>query len=253
MSRTLNYTVQRVCEKLDLDAVDSINDSQDAILIAREAEDTFFDLVSRNEWPERHDLLEIESMSDTNLPTGLRLPPNVLNISSLRYDITNPFVELPEEIKNLEQLSPEDFLDLMYSRNSDDASVYSAMYKDIPLYLINDQAPTYYTTFDNKIIVLDSWVSTVETTVQGFKTIARGASVPTWLHEDSFVIPIDAVTYPLYLSELTAACSVYLNGAQSLEDERRRRSGMSRMRRKAFRTDNSIQKNEFGRKGNGVS
>jgi len=253
MARTLNYTVQRVLEKLDLDAVDSINDSQDAILVAREAEDTFFDLVSRNEWPERYDLIEVESVSDTNLPTALRLPTKVLRVSSLRYDTTDPSTDTADEIKNLEQLDPEDFLDLVYSRRSDSDEVTEATYKGSPLYLLNNQAPTYFATFDNEFIIMDSWIQTVETTVQGSKTIARASAVPVWEHDDDYAIPLDNVTYPLFLAELTSACSVYLNGAQSLEDERRRRLGISRMRRKAFRTDKDIKKNLYGRLGNGVS
>lgn len=253
MARTLLYTVQRVLEKLDLDVVDSINDSQDAILVAREAEDTFFDMISRNEWPDRHDLLEVQSVSNVELPTALRLPPNVLGISSLRYDVTDPSTDTDKVIKNLEQLDPEDFLDLVYSRNSTSSEVFSAVYKDIPLYLINNEAPTYFTTFDNEYIILDSWLSDVETTVQGHKSVARGSQNPIWLHDDNYEIPVENNIFPLYLSELTASCSVYLNGAQSLEDERRRRLGISRMRRKAFRTDVDTKKNNYGRNGNGVS
>ena len=46
MSRTLLYTVQRVLEKLNLDPVNSINDTEDALLISREAESTFYDLMT---------------------------------------------------------------------------------------------------------------------------------------------------------------------------------------------------------------
>ena len=248
MSRNLLYVVQRVAEKLDLDTIDSINDSQDAILIAREAEDTFYDLISRNEWPERYDLLEVQSVSDTTLPTALRLPDNFLRIDSLRYDVTDPSVDTITDIKNLEQLSPEEFLEIVYARNDSLDEVFTADYKGTPIYLLNNEAPKYYTTFDNETIVMDSWIQTVETTVQGSKSVARGSSTPTWQHDDTFIIPMDTVTFPLYLSELTAACSVYLNGVQSQEDERRRRLGISRMRRKAFRTDKQVTKNDFGRK-----
>lgn len=257
MSRNLLYVVQRVLEKLDLDAVNSISDTQDSILIAREAEDTFFDLISRNEWPERHDLLELDSYSDTSLPTALRLPPNVLNVSTIRYDVTvpdtDPNVVVPSIIKNLEQVSPEEFLEILYSRSSDSAEVFVADYKGTPLHIYNNQAPTYYCTFDNETIILDSWIQTVETTVQGFKTVCRGSSVPDWQHEDTFIVPMDVNTFPLYLAEVTASCSTQLNGAQSIEEERRRRLGISRMRRKAFRTDKEVTKNMYGRVGNGVA
>lgn len=254
MSRTLLYTVQRVLEKLNLDVVDSINDTQDAILIAREAEDTFFDLVSRNEWPERYDLLEVESYSDVNLPTALRLPVNVLNIDTLRYDISDPSeVATPKVIQNLIQLTTEEFLQMSYARNTELDNVVEADYKDIPLWLLNDQSPQYFTTFDNEVLILDSWDSSVESTLQGSKTIASGSHTELWHHTDDYIVPVNNVSYPLYLAELTAACSAYLNGSTSVEDERRRRLGISRLRRSASKVNEESLKNDYGRLGNGRS
>lgn len=252
MNRTLLYTVQRVLEKLDLDVINSINDSQDAILVAREAEDTFYDLVNRNEWPERFDLIEIESVGDTNNPTALRLPDNVLNISSLRYDVTGPD-DTDTIIREIEQLDTEDFLDRIYNRSDIDDDIVTVDYKGIPLYIFDIQAPTFFTTFDNEFIIFDSWYASQETTVQGSKTIVQASSIPTFEFDDDYIIPLEATTYPLYLSEVAAAASMYLNGAQSPEDERRRNRGISRLRQSAFRTDVQLKKNLFGRNGTGRS
>lgn len=252
MSRTLLYTVQRVLEKLDLDVINSINDSQDAVLVAREAEDTFFDLVSRNEWPERYDIIELENVGDTNNPTALRLPSEVLRIDSLRYDITKTG-DTDKVYKDLKQLDAEEFLDIVYNRSSSSSDITEVSYKGVSMFILNDAEPTYYTTFDNKLIVMDAWLSSEETTVNGSKSVCRGSFIPSWEHDDDFVIPLDNNTYPLYLAELAAACSMYLNGVQSFEDERRRARGISRLRRKAFRTDKQIKQNKYGRDGNGVS
>ena len=252
MNRTLLYTVQRVLEKLDLDAVNSINDTQDSILIAREAEDTYYDLVNRNEWPERYDMIEIESVSDVANPTALRLPDNVLNISSIRYDVTTA-TDTNTVIKELEQLDVEDFLDRIYQRQSTATNVVTAEYKGIDLYVYNDQAPTFYTTFDNEYIILDSFDSAQETTVQGVNTKVRASIIPTFEMTDAYIIPVDNTTYPLYLAEVSAAMSFSLNGTQSPEEERRRNRGISRLRRTAFRTDKQIKSNSYGRDGSGRS
>jgi len=42
-----------------------------------------------------------------------------------------------------------------------------------------------------------------------------------------------------------------LNGAQAIEEERRRNRSISRLRQKAFRTDVNIKRNDFGRRGTG--
>ena len=252
MNRTLLYTVQRVLEKLDLDVINSINDSQDAILVAREAEDTYYDLINRNEWPERFDLTVVESVGDVTNPTALRLPDNVLNISSVRYDITS-LTDTDTIYKELIKLDTEDFLDRIYTRNSTDTDIVTASYKGIELYVYNSQAPEYYTTFDNEYLVLDSFDSEVETTVQGAKSVVQASSIPTFQFTDDYIIPLEATTYPLYLSEVTAAASMYLNGTQSPEDERRRNRGISRLRQSAFRTEVESKNNKFGRNGTGRS
>ena len=250
MSRTLLYTVQRVIEKLDLDPVNSINDSEDAILIAREAESTFYDLLSRNEWPDQYDLIEIESVSDIYNPTALRLPTNTTMVSSFRYDVTGPD-DTETIIRQLEQVDTEEFLRRTYNRSSIDTDVTVVDYKDIPLYIYNNQAPSYFTTFDNELLIMDSWYQTIESTVQGSKSVVRASTIPTFQVDDDYTIPLEVTVYPLYLAELTAACSVMLNGTQAVEEERRRNRGISRLRQKAFRTDVDIKKNDFGRRGTG--
>lgn len=250
MSRTLLYTVQRVLEKLDLDEVNSINDTTDSILVAREAEDTMYDLISRNEWPERLDLIEIQSVSDTSNKTALRIPSSVKRVESLRYNTTNDGASDVEYTK-LTQLSPEEFLDLTYSRRSSDSNVETSTYNSIEIFVYNDRSPEYYTVFDNELIICDAYDSEVESTLQGSKTSCRASSTPVFEMLDEYVIPFDLNTYPLYLSELTSACSFSLNGETSPEEERRRNRAISRLRRQSSRVETLSSRNNFGRKGTG--
>ena len=252
MSRTLLYTVQRVLEKLDLDEVNSINDTTDSILVAREAEDTLNDLFNRNEWPERYDLVSIESVSNTQNPTALRIPIDVSKRSSVRCETTESGAS-DREFCKLTQLSPEDFLDMTYSRRSSDDNVIVADYNGLEILVYNDQAPTYFAVFDNEIIILDSFDNQVEATVQGSKTICRASTFPTFIMNDDYIIPLDLKTYPLYLSELTTACGVALNGDVNVEEERRRNRAISRLRREADRLNTLSSRNNFGRDGTGRS
>lgn len=250
MSRNLLYTVQRVCEKLDLDVVNSINDSPDAILIAREAEDTLYDLFTRNEWPERYDATVLESVGNLSNPTALRIPSNVTKIKSLRYDVTETG-DANQTYREITKLDPEEFLEYTYSRATSESDVSVITYNGIDIFVLNDTQPTYYTTFDNEHVILDSYNSTLESTLQGSKSVVVAASVPTFVMQDSYIIPLDENTYPLYLAELTAACSLALNGSNDIESERRRNRGISRLRRSAFRTGAPSFKNNYGRNGNG--
>lgn len=253
MQRTLLYTTQRVLEKLNLDPVNSINDTEDSLLISREAESTFYDLMTRGDWPDKIDLIEVNSVSDLDNPTALELGSEVHFIKSLRYDITETG-ETKKVIRDLIWLSPEDFLEKSYNLNTDEDGVQEVEYKDIPIFVRNDTAPTYYTSFDNKTLICDSYDSDTEDTLIGTKTICQGKTVPTWLQDDTFVIPVPDNLYPLYLSMLASACSIYMNSEVNQEDERRQQRGMSRMRREAIATElEYFPRFNYGRKGNGLA
>lgn len=250
MSRTLIYTVQRVMEKLDLDPVNSLQDSPDAILVAREAEDTFYDLLSRDEWPDRHDTYKLESVGSIPNPTSLRLPDNVTKVTSVRYDVTESGSS-NKTYKEMKELTPSTFLDYVYARQTSEDNVAVATYNNTDVFILNDKAPEYYTTFDNEYLVFDSYDSTLESTLQGNKSVITAVTVPVFVANDTFEIPLDNNMYSLYLSELTASCALALTGSNDLEAERRRNRGISKLRRSAYRTSNPDNRNYYGRDGNG--
>lgn len=246
MSRTLNYAVQRVMEKLDLDPINSINDSPDSILVAREAEDTLYDLFNRNDWPSQFSILEVESMGDTSNPTGLRLPENVTKVCSVRYNVTTAS-DTDTIYKELKELEPEEFLRRSYNLKSSDTDTQSSTYSSSEFFIKNDKMPEYFTVMDNSVILCDSFDNTVESTLQGAKTVCRAASVPTFVMDDDYVLPLDHKMFPLFLAELTSACSLELVRSPAPEAERRRNRGMSQLREHAYRTNMPNFKNNFGR------
>lgn len=253
MERTLLYTVQRVLEKLNLDPVNSINDTEDALLISREAESTFFDLMTRAEWKDKVDLIEVNSVSDVNNPTALELDSEVHTIKSLRYDATTS-EDTHKIFKEIVWLEPEEFLERSYRLNSSTDEVTEASYNNIPLLIVNNRMPQYYTSFDNKTLILDAHDSDTESTLIGSKTICYGEKVPSWSQDDTFVIPVQDSLYPLFLSMLASACSIYMNSEVNQEDERRQARGISRMRREQIRTEMEyFPKFKYGRKGNGLA
>lgn len=253
MERTLLYTVQRVLEKLNLDPVNSINDTEDALLISREAESTFYDLMTRAEWRDKIDLIEVTSVSDLSNPTALKLDGDVHNITSLRYDVTTAD-STNKLVREIHWLEPEEFLRRSYYNNTSEDNVDEVAYKDIPLFIINNKMPEYYTSFDNEMLILDSYHSDTEDTLIGTKSVCYGKQVPSWAESDTFVIPVQDSLYPLYLSMLASACSIYMNSEVNQEDERRQARGISRMRREQIRTElEYFPKFKYGRKGNGLA
>lgn len=253
MAETLIYTVQRVLDKLNLDPVNSINDTEDALLVAKEAETTYYDLLSRGEWPYQEGLVTVESVSDTNNPTALRLSDNVERIKSLRYDITETD-DTSKTYRRICWLEPEAFLEKVYARNTELDEVEVADFFGTEVFVINNKMPEYYTSFDDEYLLLDSYDSEESSTLIGSKTVCTATTIPSWLLDDTFIIPLNKKFYPLYLSALTSACSVMLLNTQNIEEERRQQRAISRLRQNAYRTEmQDFPKFRFGRKGNGLS
>ncbi|QDP51656.1 MAG: hypothetical protein Tp1100MES1331091_24 [Prokaryotic dsDNA virus sp.] len=251
MARTLLYTVQRVMEKLNLDPVNSISDSEDALLVSREAETTFYDMLTRGEWKQNLELLKVESVSELSSPTVLRLPDNVSTIKSVRYDCTYPSEK--KDIRVIKWVSPEDFLTKSYSLNTDMDAVQESTVSGHILLIENNRMPLYYTSFDNEHLVFDAYVKDLEDTLNAAKTTCYGETIPEWVEEDTFTIPLQDNLYPLFLAALTSACSMYLNSEISQEDERRAARGISRIRREQARAEfEHFPKFKYGRHGNGL-
>lgn len=252
MNRTLLYTVQRVLEKLNLDPVNSIADSEDALLISREAETTFYDMMTRAEWKQNLELLKLDSVSDLFQPTVLYLPAHVHKVSSVRYDCTE--LNKNKDIRTIKFLEPEEFLDRSYCLNSDKDNVVQMLVNGVMVMIEDDKHPRYYTSFDNEFLVFDSYNKEISDTILAANTICYGEIVEPWLEEDTFVIPLQDNIYPLYLASLSAACSMYMNSEVSQEDERRAARGISRMRREQIRSElDYFPKFKYGRRGNGLA
>lgn len=252
MNRTLLYTVQRVLEKLNLDPVNSIADSEDALLISREAETTFYDMMTRAEWKQNLELLKLESVSDLSQPTVLLLPANVQGIDSVRYDCSE--LNKNKDIRRIKFLEPEEFLTRSYCLNTDKDNVVEMLVNGNLVLVEDDKSPRYYTSFDNEQLVFDSYNKELSDTILASKSICYGEIVEPWLEEDTYVIPLHNDLYSLYLATLSAACSMYMNSEVSQEDERRAARGISRMRREQIRTElEYFPKFKYGRKGNGLA
>jgi len=210
-------------------------------------------LMTRAEWKDKVDLIEVNSVSDTNNPTALELGTETHTISSVRYDVTTPEDD-HKIIRRIRWQDPEKFLERSYTYNTSKDNIKESVYGDIIFFVKNDEMPNYYTSFDNKTLILDSYDSSIESSLIGSKSIVYGETVPTWLQDDNFVIPVPDNLYPLYLSMLASACSIYMNSEVNQEDERRQARGISRMRREQIRTElEYFPKFKYGRHGNGLA
>lgn len=246
---TLLEIVQRVLSAMNHDSVNSISSTVESRQIAEEAMVTYYDLMDRDEWPHLLQLIQLEGLSDTTKPNYMKIPAEAVRIDDIRYEDTISG-GTNRSFKRIHQLTPSEFLDMVLCRNSSDSNITVVEnHNGIDMFIENDKAPEYWTTFDDEYIVFDSYDSAVETTMHANKSMVQAKVIPLWSSTDTFIPDMPDQMFSVYLSEVTAAAFTYWKQGQSPKDEQRASRGISRLRKDARKIHDDYQeKARYGRR-----
>lgn len=250
MKKTLLEIVQKCLNDISGDTVNSISDTTESLQLVEIVEDTYNNLMAKTEWKIEKGVFSLESVSSVLRPNYLKLPDAIEEIGEIKYNKQKD----DEDRLNFQTLiyvSPVQFIDMTDSRNETlDNIVLVEDFDGTMLKIINDKAPTYWTSFDDKYIVFDSWDSAVESTMQGFnsKTIAAKRRT-TFLKQDNFVPDLPEDQFPLLIAMCKKRASQVLRQVEdpgASEDSLR----LTRIRaRKSWKARGGINTVDYGRKG----
>lgn len=242
--KTVLKIVQDALEVMGSHQVDSLTASdtpQEALDVANIAKQTYEFMVSRYDWEFQKELNVLEGLADNDYPTYLKIPDAVSEVEWFRYDT--------EELKWMDK---EAFLDMLNERKASfDAGTSGYISKTslngITLYLRDDKAPEYYTSFDNEYIITDSYDSSVDSVLQASKTAASVVKLPVFTIDDAFTPDIPDGLVATFQAEVNRACFVYIKQQDSLIDTKRALEGKARLRTKESKL-NKRKRFGFGRK-----
>jgi hypothetical protein len=239
--------VQRTLDVMNHDTVNSISDTVESRQIADEARVVYYELMDREEWPHLLKLQPLEPSPDLDHPNYLKIPVDVVRIDEVRYECKESD-DTRAQYKVIKYLDPNEFLDLVYLRNSDESNIESVEdFGGATLLIINDQAPEYWTTFDDEYLVFDAYDSDVSDTLLQVKSSAMVKVIPPWTESDSFIPDMPDQMFSTYLAEVTAAAFTYWKQGQSIKDEQRAARGISRLRKDARKITANWSKAKYGR------
>ena len=188
MARTLLDVVQGILSTLDSDTVSSIGDTVEADQVADIVKKTYFDIIDEYQLPAQRVITNLESVSDLNRPNLLKLPDDAQALLHWQYDMREAGDD-PISYRPIEYRPPYEFLKMTNHRDASEDR-YTTVYVETgtPVIIDNTQAPQFWTSFDDKYIVTDSYDSDVDATLQGAKTQAWIEKRWVFLKEDNFVI-----------------------------------------------------------------
>ena len=240
MKTTLLQIVQSILSDMDSEEVNSISDTTEALQIASVVEDTYYNIVAARDIPEHNTLISLTSLVDSTRPTHFQYPTSVAKLHTIEYNVGTVSDPNYKEILFLE---PYDFISRM------DQSGLQVLSKEnnIRLYVTTDRPPTYYTSFDDNHIVMDSYDSSVEVNLAEFKTRAFGQILPDFQRTDSFEPDLDRTLLPLLLAESKSACFSLFKGGPDPKVEQASRRLKSYIQNDQYKTRKANTRNNYGR------
>lgn len=245
---TLLEMVQDILSDMDSDEVNSISDTIESQQVAQVIKTSYNEMISNRNWPNLKKLRQLESVGDANKPNYLKLPEKTKELIFFKYDKIS--LAVPKiNIQDIKYKEPDDFLRLVSSRDSTLATVDTVSdFSGVTLLIVNNLAPTYWTSFDDQYIITDSYDSEVDSTLQASKTQALLYIEPTWVHSDSAVpdLPSEAFSGLLEEAKSTAFLTIKQVGNQKAEQKANRQSKW--LSRKAWVAAGGIRYPDYGRK-----
>jgi hypothetical protein len=242
MRKTLLSMVQSILSDMDSEDVNSIADTVEAQQIASVIQDTYFNIIAAREIPEHKQMLQLTSLSDSQKPTHFRYPNNTKEIEKLFYN-TSTTGSTYTEVYFVE---PIDFLNRVDESATNTIQVQTVA-GNVPVFIMTDRMPKYYTSFDDDNIIMDAYDSSVEAILQESKTRAYGTIYPTFSIEDSFEPDIDDTMLPYLLAEAKSTCfSLFKSGSDPKVEQAARRL-KSYVQNDMYKTRRENKRPHYGR------
>jgi len=243
MKRTLLQIVQNILSDMDSEDVNTIGDTIESQQIASVVRDVYYNMVSTRMIPEHQELIKLVSLSNIDRPTHFKVPDSVKRIDFIRYNVST---NSNTEFKEIQYIEPLLFLTL----HQDGVNVDTRydVNGNTPLLIRNDQMPTYYTSFDDLHIVMDSYKSDVDQILAESKTQALGHKIPTFKLADDFIPDLDEVLFPYLIAESKSTCfSLFKSGVdQKIEQAARRQK--SYMQSDMYRVKKENKRPYYGKR-----
>lgn len=247
MKRTLLEIVQAIIEDLDSDEVNSIDDTVEATQIANIVANTYFDLIANRDIPEHKELDQLLGLADASFPNYLQLPDDVARAPDLFY--YNKSQDGDKEYRPVLWEDPERFLRRVSNRDSSSSDVTTVVDFNggTDLLIINNKMPQYFTSFDDKFLVCDSWDEDIDDTLQTSKNRAWVEKVPTISITDTATFDIDSNYFPYLYNESLSRCSLRLKAAADEKAEQWSRRHKNFIQSEKHRFDLPNRRPKYGR------
>lgn len=247
MKLTLLDLVTDILNDMDADNVNSIMDTFESEQVAQIVKSTYYAMISTRDWPHLKKTIQLTPSSDPALPTHMWVPEDVTRMITLNYNNSKPS-DSRKYYRPVTYREPTEFLQLVNRQDSTSSDVDIILDPSgVELMIRNDANPTYFTSFDDEVLVFNSYDSEVETTLQNSKTQAIAYVMPTWSMTDTFVPDLPAEAFMSLQEESKSRAMFKLKQMEDSKAEQE--SGRQRrwLSRNAWKVKGGIKTPDYGR------
>ncbi len=248
MKKTLLQIVQDTLNEMDSDTVNDIDDTVESQQVAQIAQGCYYEMLGNRNWPHTRKILQLEASGDLDKPNYMKLPENLKELVFFKYE-TQKVDETKIVLTDVKYKHPDEFLEYISSRNSDNDNVQVVEdFQGPKLLIFNDTAPQYYTSFDDTYLVTDAYDSAVDDTLKQAKSQIVAYIIPTWTQSNSFVpdLPIDA--FPAFIEEVKSTAFFTIKQMVNQKAEQKTTRQNRWLSRKSWRAHGGVRYEDYGRK-----
>lgn len=248
MKMTLLEMVQDILSDMSGDYANNIGDTEESLQIAQIVKSTYHEMMNRREWPHLRKVATLKSYSDNRYPTFLILPENTRRVEWITYNqvtLGNPNAGFSQ----VKFLDPGKFIQWTNSRGATTEGVEVITTPDgASLKILTNHPPTYWTTFDDKVVVMDSYDKGVDDTLQGHKTQIELLIYPRWEDRNDFVAEMPPHLFPALLSEAKSTCFLVIKKMSNEKAEQQSTRQQRVLSSNGWRLAGGISYPDYGRK-----
>lgn len=247
---TLLEIVQDILNDMDGDEVDTITETIESAQVAQIVKTSYFELMASRNWPHLKTAFRLTDLSDNSTPTIFMLTELFKELEWFRYNCRSS-TDTRDKWRDIIYKDPKDFVSIVNSRDSSASNVIimSEITGSIDLYIQNDKAPQYWTSFDDEYIICDSYDSAVDALcLSGLKTSCYGVKSPVWSHADGAVPDLPEEAFPVLIEEAKSTAFYALRQVANEKAEQKATRQSRWLARKAWRTKGGVRYPNYGRK-----
>lgn len=245
---TLLEIVQDILSDMVSDEINDIDDTVESQSVANIVKSTYLEMISNRNWPHTRKLVQLEALADVTKPNYLILPENLKELESFEYD-TKKITDTRLYYTKIRYKDPDEFLRLCSGRDSTKTNITTVIdFSGVKLFINNDKAPEFYTSFDDKYLVCDGYDSAIDSTLQKSKTRSLAYLIPDWDRSNTAVPDLPMEAFPALIAASKSASFYNIKQMMNEKEEQKAVRQQRWLSRKAWRTNGGIKYADFGRK-----